>query len=1378
MSPTQTATTTTPSQPPSAHTLSTTASHAVSALTPCLSVPRPSREARRVQQALDRLIAALSLAASSNTTLLDTGAVADVSHALREIIEVSARAAGANKQRPRIRTSPESRPKDVLLPHRPNLGAHERRRLDLAANRIDNVVQVALWKHRDQLKAAVATDLDRRNARLPRDEDTRAWQRGRLGRKGRLFSTGDMKGRKNHNLTHQHQPPDPVDRFRPVPPPNQDLLVVVQERGKPVYATENRPGERTLSEGGASAAKATRQESALRALASLRSATSSTGTADLALNPPEKEQETLRPWEFSLVESPITPLRSRTLASVEDGKVVMAMWRGARVSVKVIRRDRQRFYREGDYLYALGQSPNIPSLLGGHWEDAQKGKKSNKKNSSSNAIMHGSSGQLDSGDGNVGYLILEVANGVSLDKLVRDGKLTDTVSQIRVLDRVVAALVYAQKVDPAITHQDIHPGNILLVPSATVTSRVLPNGKHTYGSVGPGSGGIDLESTSSSSPPNGMSIVGMPPTTSNSTVEVSDRSTIDDSSAAVDILDPQHHPVPHEIIPELPEGDIIIDEFGSPQKKGAAPRFESHTPSRAATSVGPKFPPQKLPQIPKVEEVAEALTVLERVALHNELDASVGADIGLPARKYINPLPHQSKHVKSTNVPKRGKLTRSATTLPSRDGAPKPSKSETASSYEANVSTVSSFTVKVMDFATVDEAGGMRKMMSWNSNETISGYCPPEKVTGNMWRKMHHARDKERDRDRDRERRGIVARGTSNGRHSPRPSPRRRSSNGIGVLGGRSGSNGNHRRKAFDSETYALFGDDHLDDYAETEENHQFDSSDHVPASSLTDRSGRRAAARSPDFLRDEFRPRPVRHDGGENGRTYGGRNSSDGMFKGKDGLLDEGMLRKDWHRIENAGETSGDRALHRMSKIDVWSVGGLLYYMATGKHPPVDCWGKQQSLTDRKEMRGVATETKELIQMCLQRDLTDRACMRDVKRHIDSFLQGLMFAKGLALLESDRQAAYLLLDKSVGIKSSGIRGGFSNGPSGSASTSMTASASADMAGEPGTIVSKAEARSLGDGSSLAMRPPGYRVLGLNQKTRMALSCLPLVVVRRVEWEAAARYLKRSTNELIALRHALVDSRWTKGDVLDGAAAISYLSKRAEEGVTSAQSALGWVYRWGAGGVKKDVSEAMRLWERAVSFEDPEAANGLGLIFHHGRESISADGVRAREYYELAVAQGYPAAAVNLGVMLHDGAAGMAVDGREARRMYEIAVDHEDAIAANNLALLLQHGAVGVRRDAAAAVKMYEVAIVRGERHHACRNLGELLWNGAEGVPRARANAVEYFRQAVERGDEASRKAAKLKLRKLLIGIPSDGASADEGDVGKALLERCWRLVE
>ncbi|KAI0567283.1 Sel1-repeat containing protein [Gracilaria domingensis] len=202
------------------------------------------------------------------------------------------------------------------------------------------------------------------------------------------------------------------------------------------------------------------------------------------------------------------------------------------------------------------------------------------------------------------------------------------------------------------------------------------------------------------------------------------------------------------------------------------------------------------------------------------------------------------------------------------------------------------------------------------------------------------------------------------------------------------------------------------------------------------------------------------------------------------------------------------------LTKIDVWSVGWIMYYMATGKHPPNDAWARA-SIADELDWSAVPLECRPIIRMCIQTDKDKRASLREVKRKVDSTLQALMFAKGLALLDSEKRAAFMLLDKAVGIKS--VDSALYNSSSVTAMKPPTSPTSTTTPfhddSEPSTFVRDAEMQPLADlddGADEDDEGGRHKVIGLNDKTRVALAALPLCVVRRVEWEAAAHYLRRS----------------------------------------------------------------------------------------------------------------------------------------------------------------------------------------------------------------------------------------------------------------------------
>jgi TPR repeat protein/serine/threonine protein kinase len=428
-------------------------------------------------------------------------------------------------------------------------------------------------------------------------------------------------------------------------------------------------------------------------------------------------------------------------------------------------------------------------------------------------------------------------------------------------------------------------------------------------------------------------------------------------------------------------------------------------------------------------------------------------------------------------------------------------------------------------------------------------------------------------------------------------------------------------------------------------------------------------------------------------------------------------------------------------SKDDVWSVGWLLYFMTTGRHPPdfdaMFSYSDQDALSSqiKTDMKNVRRELQQIVLRSTVYEAEKRATLRDVKQMIDEVFDGILFAKGLALLkESMLNEGIALLDMAVGLKASR--------DSDFQDRRNTAQRAVDV-----DIVSGIASQEL----ERSDRSANMKVAaGLNLETRTGLSLLPHFVVRRVEWERAAREHHCTDAELAIIRRTLSNHAWSKADVRHGQAAIDYLAfcdQRTKGLNASAKSAAAWIYRWGVGNVPVDVPRAMQLWSAAVEMGEAEAANGLGLIYHHGRPGIDVDWHAAQSYYELAVGWGCASAAVNLGVLHHNGEANFPADGVAAERFYSIGSALGDPIAANNIGVLYQCGCTGVEPDVAKAVQGYTLAISRGERNHAHRNLGDLFWNGAGAVPKNRTAAIHHWIVAMREGDSSSQMVAALKLK-------------------------------
>lgn len=942
--------------------------------------------------------------------------------------------------------------------------------------------------------------------------------------------------------------------------------------------------------------------------------------------------------------------------------------------------------------------PNIPSLLGAHWEQPPTHKK--KHYYDPNARL--------------GYLVLEVANGVSLDKLVRQSKLTDIVTKLRLLERIISALVFAQKLNPLATHQDLHPGNILLVPLHNRPFSVTDPAP-IFASVHP-----------SSSPEHPIIVR----SSTNSTVATSTDVSLPNRSSQSSLMEGNANFEPARSI----NSPTCTDDSRNAVQSASHKRIHFSSEQKNRVSKNDHHVAEKgvVDILDQTERIRESSSWSHKACCDTHLDTDTASNncAASPCRTALPQIRSTSTVGTTVSPPLHSSSTASTIGDDDKDTA------HTA------------FSVKVMDFPPVDEAEGMRHKMTWETNEVLSGYCPPEKATPSMRRRVRDRLERELER-RKRIADAKIVHGVrealftevddlrplngnhrrQSGRHNSEISNVKRPGRNRSDLGRRTHSK---YRQTPDSETYALFGGDDLDNFHITD----MDTCD-VENGSLVEMEfdGVDVSRRSRSMSEETFDNGDARHDW-------------EGYTKLHQRECDED--RDAIHRVAKR-QTKDDESAEALGKIDVWSVGWLLYYMCTEQHPGRDVWARRCPISET-ELLSLPVECRDIVKMCLERDVYKRPRLRDVKRVVDSRLQALMFIKGIRLLDGDRRSAFMLLDKAVGIQAVSPE---------SESIEKVIWNSSDV----------------GDSKN-------EEVVGLNENTRAALAALPLVVVRRVEWEAAGLYFCLSEEEMQTLRQTLVRYKWSKGDVVDGASAVRYLERHCSDGVSSAQSALGWVYRWGGGGIRKDVKRAMELWEKAVkSGKDAEACNGLGLLYHHGRGNVQLDGKRAQVYYEMGVEQGYPAAAVNLGVLLHDGAGGVTADGVAARKLYEMACRAGDGIAANNLGLLLHHGAKGVDANGVEARAAYEMAIVRNEQHHACRNLGELLWNGAQGVERDRHLAVDYFAMAMTRGDSSSRALAVSRLRRLTALARKEleagfKRSAENYTQMKKMLDRCDELVE
>lgn len=133
----------------------------------------------------------------------------------------------------------------------------------------------------------------------------------------------------------------------------------------------------------------------------------------------------------------------------------------------------------------------------------------------------------------------------------------------------------------------------------------------------------------------------------------------------------------------------------------------------------------------------------------------------------------------------------------------------------------------------------------------------------------------------------------------------------------------------------------------------------------------------------------------------------------------------------------------------------------------------------------------------------------------------------------------------------------------------------------------------------------------------------------------------------------------------------------AEAGDAAAQFQMGVAYDNGYG-VRRDLTEAAKWYERAAEQGHAAAQTSLGSLYENG-EGVPQDYSRAIELYRKAAAQGEPMAQHSLGFM-YDQGMGVAEDDNEAARLYRAAAEKGLARAQLNLGLMYIDG-TGVPQD-------------------------------------------------------------------------------------------------
>lgn len=340
----------------------------------------------------------------------------------------------------------------------------------------------------------------------------------------------------------------------------------------------------------------------------------------------------------------------------------------------------------------------------------------------------------------------------------------------------------------------------------------------------------------------------------------------------------------------------------------------------------------------------------------------------------------------------------------------------------------------------------------------------------------------------------------------------------------------------------------------------------------------------------------------------------------------------------------------------------------------------------------------------------------------------------------------------------------------------------------PASAISDPEAHPLVAGGALTgegqrKRDAGLHLVARDRNTEAFAEWLPLALAGHAE----SQY------------HIGMMTRQGLGAAVDNAAALDWLRLAAGENFPPAFTELGLCYQAGACGVARDAQEALRLFLRGASLDEPrsalhagamlaygvagsgtnqagieqDSARGIDLLMqaaqaempivaaqsllgrlYLGVAGIPQDYAQALYWFDLAAAADDSEAQFQLGEMWRNGR-GVAGNPRKALGWYQRAAQQSHAGALNGIGLLYAQGA-GVARDRQLARLHFEKAIARGSMD-AALNLGDLLLVASPGL-RERDKAAALYRMAALANDAR----AFCPYARLLLTVAGDSDTLAE----------------
>jgi len=174
----------------------------------------------------------------------------------------------------------------------------------------------------------------------------------------------------------------------------------------------------------------------------------------------------------------------------------------------------------------------------------------------------------------------------------------------------------------------------------------------------------------------------------------------------------------------------------------------------------------------------------------------------------------------------------------------------------------------------------------------------------------------------------------------------------------------------------------------------------------------------------------------------------------------------------------------------------------------------------------------------------------------------------------------------------------------------------------------------------------------------------------------------------------ILASRYLLGILVDKDEAKGIKILDANQNCLHCVNLLGHCYDNGIG-VEKDISKAVRLYQRAIDMGNPLAMFNLAVCYKYG-QGVEKDLSKAVGLYQQAADMGNSNAMNNLGNCYNHGQ-GVEKDISKAVGLYQRAADMGNPLAMFNLGYCYSNG-IGVEKDISKAVELYQRAAEKGDK--------------------------------------------------------------------------------